>query len=218
MIEAGVFLGAAYMLTRRLWLPIGIHAGWNFTQGGLFGVPVSGLTSHGLLDASLSGPVWLSGGEFLAPNPRWWRSSSAARSASPCCCARPGARGHMASDPRVLFAAERTLLAWQRSSIALMGFGFVIERFSLFLSVLRHTPAGSLGGIPVRDHGRRAADPAGRRGGADFEFQLPAVRQQPVAGRYSAGISAAVWLPDQPGGRGHRLALAAYLLLSTSPG
>jgi hypothetical protein len=66
MIEAGVFLGAAYMLTRRLWLPIGIHAGWNFTQGGLFGVPVSGLASHGLLDATLSGPVWLSGGEFGA--------------------------------------------------------------------------------------------------------------------------------------------------------
>lgn len=41
-------------------------------------------------------------------------------------------------DPRILFAAERTLLAWQRSSVALMGFGFVIERFSLFLSVLRH--------------------------------------------------------------------------------
>ncbi len=40
-------------------------------------------------------------------------------------------------DPRVLFSAERTLLAWQRSSLALMGLGFVIERFSLFVSALR---------------------------------------------------------------------------------
>jgi putative membrane protein len=47
------------------------------------------------------------------------------------------------SDPRVFFAAERTLLAWQRSSLALMGFGFVIERFSLFLSVLRQQPGNS---------------------------------------------------------------------------
>jgi len=39
-------------------------------------------------------------------------------------------------DPRVLFAAERTQLAWNRTSVSLMAFGFVVERFGLFLNVL----------------------------------------------------------------------------------
>jgi hypothetical protein len=65
-LEAGVLLAAAYLVTRRLWFAIGLHAGWNFTQGGIFGVAVSGFEAKGLLKGSLSGPPWLSGGEFGA--------------------------------------------------------------------------------------------------------------------------------------------------------
>ena len=65
-LEAGIMLAAAYVLTRRLWLPIGIHAAWNFTQGGIFSVAVSGGKTDGLLVATLGGPSWLSGGEFGA--------------------------------------------------------------------------------------------------------------------------------------------------------
>ena len=41
------------------------------------------------------------------------------------------------NDPRVFFAAERTLLAWSRTSLTLMAFGFVVERFGLFIQLLR---------------------------------------------------------------------------------
>ena len=64
IFEAGVMLAAAYLLTRRLWLPIGIHIGWNFTQGGIFSVPVSGFATNGLFDGTITGPEWLSGGRF----------------------------------------------------------------------------------------------------------------------------------------------------------
>jgi membrane protease YdiL (CAAX protease family) len=65
-LEAGVLLAAAYILTRRLWLAIGLHAAWNFVQGGVFGVAVSGQSMGGILNGRLSGPALLSGGEFGA--------------------------------------------------------------------------------------------------------------------------------------------------------
>jgi hypothetical protein len=63
-IEAGLLLGAAYMATRNLWLPIGLHFGWNFTEGGVFGAAVSGGRSHGVWPVSIRGPELLSGGGF----------------------------------------------------------------------------------------------------------------------------------------------------------
>jgi membrane protease YdiL (CAAX protease family) len=63
-LEAGLLLGGAYMLTRSLWMPIGLHAAWNFTQGFVWDVPVSGFDQQGLVDARLSGPELLSGGAF----------------------------------------------------------------------------------------------------------------------------------------------------------
>jgi hypothetical protein len=63
-VEAGLLLGAAYMATRNLWLPIGLHFGWNFTEGGVFGAAVSGGRSHGVWPVSIGGPELLSGGAF----------------------------------------------------------------------------------------------------------------------------------------------------------
>jgi len=65
-IEAGIMLAAAFVFTRRLWLAIGIHFAWNFVQGGIFGVAVSGNGVQGLLQSTLSGPPLLSGGAFGA--------------------------------------------------------------------------------------------------------------------------------------------------------
>ena len=64
MLEGGVLLGGAYMLTRRLWFPMGIHASWNLTQGEVFDIPVSGNDAHGLVEAHLQGPALLTGGGF----------------------------------------------------------------------------------------------------------------------------------------------------------
>jgi membrane protease YdiL (CAAX protease family) len=62
--EAGLMLGAAYMLTRSLWLPMGLHAAWNFAQGEIYDIPVSGMKVHGLLNARLKGDPLLTGNGF----------------------------------------------------------------------------------------------------------------------------------------------------------
>jgi membrane protease YdiL (CAAX protease family) len=66
-LEAGILLGAAYLLTGRLWLAIGVHVGWDFANDGLFGTGVAGATGvplHGLLRGELHGPALLTGGSF----------------------------------------------------------------------------------------------------------------------------------------------------------
>lgn len=65
--EASILMTAAYLLTRRLWLPIGIHWGWNLFEATIYGVPDSGLTlnsSHLLFMGRLHGPFLLTGGAF----------------------------------------------------------------------------------------------------------------------------------------------------------
>jgi len=61
---AGLFLALGYVLTRQLWLSLGLHIGWNLFEGTVFGFPVSGLNPYALLHIRVSGPVLWTGGEF----------------------------------------------------------------------------------------------------------------------------------------------------------
>lgn len=68
-IEAGLLLGAAYAVTIRLWLPIGLHIGWNFCEGSIFGMTLSGTTMQpGILRGTLQGPKLMTGGAFGPEN------------------------------------------------------------------------------------------------------------------------------------------------------
>jgi uncharacterized protein len=63
-LEAGILLGLAFAATRKLWFPIGLHFGWNFAEGGIFGAAVSGRAGHGLIHATLTGSSLVTGGAF----------------------------------------------------------------------------------------------------------------------------------------------------------
>jgi len=64
ILGAGLFLAFGWVRTRQLWLPIGLHLGWNFFEGPVFGFPVSGTSSVRLISQSVSGPVLATGGAF----------------------------------------------------------------------------------------------------------------------------------------------------------
>jgi uncharacterized protein len=65
VIEAGLLLGAAYIYSRSLWLPIGIHFAWNLTQSGIYGAITSGNNEiKGLLTSKIEGNDLITGGQF----------------------------------------------------------------------------------------------------------------------------------------------------------
>lgn len=66
-LEAGLPMAGAYLVTRRLWLPIGFHWGWNFFESAVYGTADSGMPvspTHTLLFSKMAGPFLLTGGPF----------------------------------------------------------------------------------------------------------------------------------------------------------
>jgi hypothetical protein len=76
MASGGIMFGLAWLRTRSLALPVGIHLGWNWTQGHVLGFGVSGFDHNGWLQPLFQGqPQWLTGGEF-GPEASLFASSS----------------------------------------------------------------------------------------------------------------------------------------------
>jgi uncharacterized protein len=64
ILGAGYFLAYGYIRSRQLWLPIGLHIGWNFFEGPIFSFPVSGIETIKLLNHEVTGPALITGGAF----------------------------------------------------------------------------------------------------------------------------------------------------------
>jgi hypothetical protein len=64
LFAAGLFLAYGYLRTGLLWLPIGMHIGWNFFEGTVFGFPVSGTLPFTLIKQTVEGPPLVTGGDF----------------------------------------------------------------------------------------------------------------------------------------------------------
>jgi len=64
LVLAGIFLAFGYIRTRQLWLPIGLHFGWNLFEGTIFGFPVSGIDMFRVIQQTNDGPAAWTGGAF----------------------------------------------------------------------------------------------------------------------------------------------------------
>jgi uncharacterized protein len=64
ILLAGIWLGLARVVSGSLWLPVGLHIGWNFFMGPVFGFPVSGIIERSVWIIRPAGPDWISGGLF----------------------------------------------------------------------------------------------------------------------------------------------------------
>ena len=61
----GILAAICRYKTGTLWLPIGLHFGWNVVSGPIFGLPYSGRSyDHGVVSSDVTGPVWLTGGPY----------------------------------------------------------------------------------------------------------------------------------------------------------
>jgi len=69
IVGGGLMMATAYAATQRLWLPIGVHFGWNFALGGLFANPKSELGTKPLMDFHFEGRDYLTGGAFRSDGP-----------------------------------------------------------------------------------------------------------------------------------------------------
>ena len=66
ILFVGILLACMFMRTGRLWVPIGFHITWNFFQGNVFGIAVSGMETPAFLQTVFTGPDWVTGGAFGA--------------------------------------------------------------------------------------------------------------------------------------------------------